>query len=138
MKLKIPDTIRITNPLWVKKFETRKTWGEVNSKCVIKGVKLDINDYSCCVVGEVLDLHALNYNKFCMEYGSSLSTYELNRKFHKGCIRCYEFSMDIHSDVNELEYDGDGVELEKTLQLFAEHLEVDHPDIIQEKKDAVA
>lgn len=130
MKVKIPEIIRITNPLWVEKLESRKTWYYIYEPCEVKGVKLDICKHHCCIVGEALNLQNISFNNWLSE-DKSRDILE----FHKGCHTCVGFSMGLFECVDNLLSDyGSQPSFEKELQSFANHLEEKHPEYIEAKK----
>lgn len=137
MKIKIPDTLRITNPRWVKKLETRKTWDEINEVCKIDGKTLAIGDYQCCIVGEALNLFDVDYRDFRVNYKKDRTgDQDADNAFHRGCRECMEWSMSLFNEIEGADkyYDVNVESLEVKLEKFAEHLEDDHPDIIEEAK----
>lgn len=121
MKLKIPAILRITNPLWVKKFEKRRTWGAINRRCTIDGQKLDIGEYALCFVGETLNLFDESY-----EMAHDIVS------FHRGCQICADFSNEFNHIIDTLTlnilYSKHHLEIE--LERFAEHIQENHPDYI--------
>ena len=135
MKIKIPDTIRITNPLWTEKLETRTTWDEVNQTCVVDGVELNIGSYGCCIVGEALNLHDVDYDDFCVEHVGKYYE-DTSILYHNGCNDCYEYSMKLYNNVHKYTYKltVDLKLFEKDLNGFAEHLEDIHPNYIRNAK----
>lgn len=135
MKIKIPDILRITNPLWVEKLLTRETWDEVNDTCYINGKKLNIGSYECCVVGEALNLFDVDYDEFCEEYGD-VALEDIGNKYHRGCEDCSRLSMTIYNKISSMRFNKDDVlRVEVVLEEFAKHLEKLHPDIIEAKKN---
>ena len=74
--------------------------------------KLDINNYSCCIVGEAYGFTPHNHA-------------EAGKVYH--CIRCYEFSMSFHGMICEI----DVIPLQDEIKLFCEHIKVEHPELIK-------
>lgn len=136
MKLKIPKLIQLTTPRWVKKIGMRESLIELSEKCIVNGKQLDIKQFNCCIVGETLNLFNKNYVDFEEDPpNSNLSDYQKEKKFHKGCADCVEFSREFHRIIVVAPSEK---YLEETLKDYAKHLKTNHKNIITkaEKKEA--
>jgi len=128
LDINIPDTFRITNPLWTRKIEERTTWEEVYYSCIIDGNDLDISSYPLCIVGETLNLRKKKY-----KYDGTISNYE--EIYHNGCMECYMHSHSLYDLINDLHNDdANDVELECMLQVYIKHIEDVHPNYIKNAK----
>ena len=122
MKLKIPDTLRILAPLWVEKLETIETWDEIYTTCIVKGKELNISNYTCCIVGEALNLDS--DNGYIVD--------KTMEEFHRDCSLCYTHSRLIFNSI--IYFDVAVVQVESGLNDFVNHIEKDHPEYIEEAK----
>ena len=131
MKVKIPDTIRKTNPLWVEKIEKRNTWEEVRGVCNIKDRELNIGDYSCCIVGEALNMFDKSYYAFENKNIDTEITIRPNKYYQ--CATCSDYSCSFNNEIINLDiYGANHLEqFEEDLENFAKHLETCHKDLIE-------
>jgi hypothetical protein len=138
MKIRIPALIKLTNPRWVEKIKSRNSFRELNEKCIVKGKELNISTFSCCVVGEALNLFDNDWKKFQSER-DRLDRSESEKEFHKGCQECVEFSYIFLSIivsnshiVKDHEYESVAIKMmERRFREFEKHLKDKHPEVIK-------
>lgn len=130
MEIKIPETIRLTNPLWTEKILKRTSFKSLLKPCVIKDTMLDINNFRCCIVGETLNLFDKDYCNF-RDRNVGLTYGEINKKYHNGCSKCAKFSLSFQEIIeNQALANNIGKQFEICLTLYATHLEKNHKRII--------